>query len=218
MKKLFIALLLAVPIASCAQDEEKLVKQLDQQLSAGSKSVTQVLTDPSYMKLHSLTNFRHVVRKHAKQEKISLVTKTEPGIPTTIKCQLAGNLPVANLLIYVYQTDHKGWYVDTGAHVSAAAGDRGHARLFGYLRSDKDGKFEFNTIQPQGYPNTELPQHIHLEVFDGTGRSLTITELLFDDDSRLVGSTRASMLRSGYVVAKNEGPSHKLVYSYKVQL
>jgi protocatechuate 3,4-dioxygenase beta subunit len=170
------------------------------------------------MKLHSLTSFRAIIKKNAKQEKIALTNKNEPGSVATIKGKLTARYPVENLLVYVYQTDNKGWYADTGAHVFLREGDRGHARLFGYLRSDKNGKFEFNTIHPQGYPKSDLPQHIHLEVFDSNGRSLIITELLFDDDARLVGETRSSSLRNGYLVAKNEGKGGVQVYSYTISL
>ncbi len=217
MKKLFIALLI-LPFGVSAQDEQKLLEQIDKQLSAGSKSVSEILTDPAYMKLHSLTNFRGVIRKNAKQEKISLSNKNEPGSAATIKGKLTANYPVENLLVYVYQTDNRGWYADTGAHVLIREGDRGHARLFGYLRSDKNGQFEFTTIHPKGYPRSDLPQHIHLEVFNKNGESLINTELLFDDDTRLVGETRSSALRNGFVVAKNEGKSGMQVYSYNVSL
>jgi len=218
MKKLYVTVLIIFPLAVSAQDEQKLMEQIDKQLSGGSKSVSEILTDPAYMKLHSLSNFRAVIKKNAKQEKISLTNKNEPGSAATIKGKLAANFPVDNLLIYVYQTDHKGWYADTGAHVLVREGDRGHARLFGYLRSDKNGQFEFTTIHPQGYPRSDLPQHIHLEVFNKNGQSLIITELLFDDDARLVGETRASALRNGFVVAKNEGKSGAQLYSYNVSL
>ena len=218
MKKFFVISIMIFPLAVSAQDEQKLLEQIDKQLGAGSKSVSEILTDPAYMKLHSLSNFRAIVRKNAKQEKIMLTNKNEPGSAATIEGKLTANFPVENLLVYVYQTDHRGWYADTGAHVLVREGDRGHARLFGYLRSDKNGQFEFTTIHPQGYPRSDLPQHIHLEVFDKNGGSLIITELLFDDDARLTGETRASALRNGFVVAKNEGKSGMQFYSYNVSL
>jgi protocatechuate 3,4-dioxygenase beta subunit len=54
-------------------------------------------------------------------------------------------------------------------------GDRRHARLFGYLRTDENGKFEFSTVKPKGYPNSTLPAHIHIEI------SLSESKILFQN-------------------------------------
>src|SRR3954468_4378906 len=133
MKKLFFTALLVLPFGSRAQDERKKIGEIDQQLASNAKSVSDVLMDPTYMKLHSLTSFRDVIRKNAKQEKIKLVTAHEPGTPVTVKVKLQGSSSPSDLLVYVYHTDNKGWYADTAAHVLVREGDRGHARLFGYL-------------------------------------------------------------------------------------
>ena len=217
MKNIFVVLLFIIPISCLGQDVKKNIELLDKQLSSGTKTVTAILTDPTLMQLHSITEFREVIKKNAKQEKINLVTKTEAGVPVTIKGKFTGR-SVANLLIYVYHTDSRGWYSDTAAHVLLREGDRGHARLFGYLRSDANGQFEFTTIHPQGYPKSDLPQHIHLEAFDNDGRNLIVTELLFDDDTRLQGETRRSALQNGFLVARNEGKDRMQQYSYVIAL
>jgi protocatechuate 3,4-dioxygenase beta subunit len=214
---LFIVLV-GFPILIKAQVDNKTLEQIEKQLASKAKSVSEVLIDPAYMKLHSLTSFRNIIKKNARQEKIALVNKNEPGTPATIKCKLTGNASVADLLVYVYQTDNRGWYSDTGAHVLMTEGDRGHARLFGYVRTDKNGQIEFTTIHPQGYPRSDLPQHIHLEVFGQDGKHLIGTELLFDDDARLQGETRRRAQQGGYVVAKNESKSGMQVYSYNIAL
>jgi len=218
MKILFSICVAVLPFISNAQEENRSIEKIEAQLASNSKSVSDVLMDPAYMKLHSLSPFREVIKKNAKQEKITLVNRNEPGIPVTIKVKLSAGRSVSNILIYVYQTDNRGWYADTGAHVLMREGDRGHARLFGYLRSDKNGQFEFLTIHPQGYPRSTLPQHIHLEVFDQDGNSLRLTELLFDDDDRLKGETRQSAEREGFIIAKNEGKLGMQVYSYNISL
>ena len=218
MKNVVFVLLFVLPIQCIAQDLNKKVEEVDKQLASGTKSISAILMDPALMQLHSFTGFREVIRKNAKQEKISLADKSEPGTPVTIKVKLKGKETVSNLLIYVYHTDNRGWYSDTGAHVLMREGDRGHARLFGYLKSDANGAFEFTTIHPQGYPQSDLPQHIHLEVYNNVGRNLIVTELLFDDDARLKGETRKSALENGFQVAKNEGGNGAQVYSYRVTL
>lgn len=206
-------------IALQAQDPSATIRQVDSQLSQGSVSVNEVLANPSYMKLHPLTAFRAVIKKHASATLLDIVNDAEPGVPTVVKGRLTrGGAPLANTLVYLYQTDHRGWYADTGAHVLLREGDRGHARLFGYLRTGRQGEFELHTIRPASYPNSTLPQHIHLEAFDGNGTSLIITELLFDDDPKLTGATRNEFLRHGFVVAKNTGSKSKQVFSYVVQV
>ncbi len=218
MRFRLVFLLPCIPFFACAQEEKKLLDDIGRQLSNGSKSVTEVLTDRGYMSLHSSTAFREIIRKNAKQEKITLVDKQEPGHRATIKGRLMGGKTVSDLLVYVYHTDNRGWYADTGAHVLIREGDRGHARLFGYLMTDNNGQFEFVTIHPQGYPRSDLPQHIHLEVYDKNGTNLLVTELLFDDDTRLQGETRRRALQEGFVVAKNVGSQEMQVYSYSVSI
>ena len=213
-----IYLSLFVPQLSFAQNENASLERIDQMLSSKAKSVTEILQDPAYMKLHSLTPFREIIKKNAKQENITLVNKNELGTPVTIQVKFNSNRPVNNLLVYVYHTDNRGWYSDTAAHILVREGDRGHARLFGYLITDKEGNIAFNTIHPQGYPKSDLPQHIHLEVFDKDGANLLVTELLFDDDARLKGEMRERSLREGFVIAKNEGKANMQVYVYSINL
>lgn len=203
---------------SFCQNPSDGLRSVEQGLSSG-KSVSDVLTDPSFMHLHSQTAFRELIKRHAKPGKIILVTATEPGQRITVKGKIKGsdNRALANVLIYVYHTDNKGWYSDTAGHVTGMGGDRAHARLFGYLQTNNDGSFEFATIHPQGYPNSNLPQHIHFEVFTSNGENLMVTELLFDEDPRLKGSIRQQMLDEGAIIAANSGNSEKPLYSYQVK-
>ncbi len=201
-----------------AQDPSAAIKQIDDQLSKGSVTIDAVLSNAAYMNLHKLTEFRSVIKKHAKGMSVTMVTDKEQGAQTTVKGKLlsADKTPLANTLVYVYQTDHRGWYADDKPHVEQNEGDRGHARLFGYLRTNAQGEFELKTIRPASYPNSTLPQHIHFEAFSNNGRSLIITELLFDDDPMLVGDLRERFLREGFVVSKNSGTKEKQLFSYTV--
>ena len=78
-----------------------------------------------------------------------------------------------------------------------------HARLFGYVRTDKDGRFDLHTIKPSGYPHSDLPAHIHVYV-TAAGYSNFVNEFLFDDDERLVGPTRENSARNQFIIAKPE--------------
>ena len=99
---------------------------------------------------------------------------------------------IAGVVVYFYQTDAKGWYAADKPHVGGNSGDQRHARIFGYAKTDAFGKFEIHTIKPSGYPESDLPAHIHVEIDELAGYQPIITEFLFDDDERLVGTIRTN--------------------------
>jgi protocatechuate 3,4-dioxygenase beta subunit len=218
MKFLLLSASLFLCIKSCiGQDTLKLIQGVNEKIVKGQTSISDVLSDPSLMSLHSLTSFREVIRQNAKAEKIKIITVDEPGTKITVKGTISdsrGNA-IADKLVYVYQTSNKGWYSDTAAHILLQEGDRRHGRLFGYMKTDAEGKFEFVTIKPVGYPRSSLPAHIHLELTISKGDGLG-TELLFDDDVRLAGGARANAVSAGYIISKNTGTESEPIYFYKI--
>lgn len=218
MKNLLSITFVLLTMMSCVQGQSTIMQQLDANLSTEKSSVTDVLTNPSYLRIHSDKSFRELVMKHAKQEKILLVTAEEPGTRIGVKGKIIDkdHKPLSNTLVYVYHTDNKGWYSDTAGHVTGMEGDRKHARLFGYFKTMNDGSFEFSTIHPQGYPHSDLPQHIHFEVFSNDGDALLITELLFDDDKRLTPSIREHMVGEGAIIATNKAVGSEQLYNYEI--
>lgn len=190
-----------------AQDLAADIRKIDEALAKNTTSISAVLSNPAYLKLHTSSAFREVIKKHAKAGRLTMVTKDEQGVRTTITGRLvSGNKPLANTLVYVYHTDHRGSY-----------GDEGNQRpqLFGYLKTNEKGEFDFETIRPASYPNSNIQQHIHLEAYDANGRSLTVTELLFDDDPVL---NHASAKRAGFFIAKNTGSKEKQRFDYVVSV
>ena len=107
MKNLLIACLSIFPLLASSQGVSKSLAQIENQLKSKSKTISEILMDPDLMSMHSLTEFRDMIKRNARQEKITLVDKNEPGIPATISVKLKGNGSVADLLIYVYHTDNK---------------------------------------------------------------------------------------------------------------
>jgi protocatechuate 3,4-dioxygenase beta subunit len=109
--------------------------------------------------------------------------------------------PLGAARVYVYQTSAKGWYSDKAPHVSGMEGDTRHARLFGYMLADPEGKFEFRTVHPTGYPRSDLPAHIHIMVTPAGGSSPgLVSEIRFDDDPRMTEPMKESSRREGYLV------------------
>jgi protocatechuate 3,4-dioxygenase beta subunit len=206
---------------ACSQDHENLVKEAEDKLTTGKATISQILTDKKYDPVHPETSFRDIIEKHAKAETISIATDTIPGkkikVIGVIKNE-EGKL-VANALVYLYHTDSRGWYAANSPHVNMNEGDMRHARLFGYVRTDKDGKFELHTIKPAGYPQSDLPAHIHVHVTAEGYRSF-VNEFLFDDDERLVGNIRENSVRNQFIIAKPEKTEKPFEqqFSYTIQL
>lgn len=213
-------LLLCILCNSCfsaAQDVNPQLEQIGAALSSSQKTTSQVLSDKKYMKLHPLTAFREMIKKYAATGRAVMVTDDEPGKRITVKGRVLSKkgAPVAGAVVYVYQTSARGWYTDTTAHVGGSDGDMQHARLFAYFKTDSKGQFEFETIQPQGYPDSDLPAHIHIHMWqDGKYMAGMPAELLFDDDERLTAERRKSAMESGFLVEKNSGTAARPVYEY----
>jgi hypothetical protein len=166
----------------------------------GDSSVA--LRDRTYDGLHPLPSFRALVREHARAARLTIVADDEAGTPIVARGIVvdAHGKPRANVLVYVYQTDARGWYAADAPHVSGNSGDARHARIFGYVRTDANGAFEVSTVHPIGYPRTDLPAHIHVEITQDD-EALAVTEMLFPDDDRLTPDARARGERDGFVVA-----------------
>jgi len=222
MKRLFFAFLACFGPWACTAnpvDTAQLIARIDSQLTRREKWISAVLTDTALMALHPLAGFREVIRKHAKPEQLRLAAPSEAGAPMHVECNVLDRNgdPAAGALVYLYQTDDRGWYSDTAAHISGPEGDRRHARLFGYLRTDANGFFSIETIRPASYPGSDLPQHIHCEIFTADGQVL-ITELLFRDDPMMTPETSFWALQNGFFIAPNNGPAKRPWFSYKITL
>jgi len=110
----------------------------------------------------------------------------EPGQPLAISGVVvsADGSPVSGASLYVYQTDHEGYY-----GVKPASDNR-NPRLKLFLRSDARGGWSFSTIKPGSYPNSRVPPHIHFEV-SAPGRAPKIFEIVFEGDSFVTPAMRS---------------------------
>lgn len=183
-----------------------LLIEIETKLKTGSAKVSTILTDNKYLALHPETSFRELIKKYCTSDPVKIATDSEPGKEIKVLASLKDEegKSVAGAVVYFYQTDAKGWYAADQPHVGGNSGDQRHARLFGYAKTDAAGKFEIHTVKPSGYPKSDLPAHIHVEVHDLAGFQTVITEFLFDDDERLVGNIRTSAQRNHFMIAKPE--------------
>lgn len=186
-----------------AQEIAAAINQVIEALKSARATPSAILSDSKYMPLHAWPRFRQAIRDHATREVLTIVTSEESGTRLTLKGSVVdqGDNPLAGARVYVYQTSAKGWYSDQAAHVSGNSGDQRHARLFGYVIADPQGKFEVKTIRPAGYPQSTLPAHIHVEIKSGMedNRAL-ITEVQFSDDPRLTPEARQRSERERFLI------------------
>jgi protocatechuate 3,4-dioxygenase beta subunit len=111
----------------------------------------------------------------------------EPGQPLHVSGVVVGSdgAPVSGASLYVYQTDHEGYY-----GVKPASDNR-NPRLKLFLRSDVKGSWSFDTINPGSYPNSRVPPHNHFEV-SAPGHAPKVFEIVFERDPFLTAEMRTS--------------------------
>lgn len=224
MKQISLSILLCATLASSLfgqQNKDALIKEAEERLKNNQSTISQILTDKKYDAVHSETSFREIIEKYCKAETISIATDTIPGKKIKVIGTVKDNngKPVDGALVYLYHTDSRGWYAADAPHVSMNEGDMHHARLFGYVKTDKNGMFELHTIKPSGYPKSDLPAHIHVHI-DAPRYHSIVTEFLFDDDERLMGKIRENSIRNDFMISKPEKTSAPFVqqFSYIMQL
>lgn len=184
-------------------ESRALIQRAADSLRTGAADVEAVLGDPAYLPVHPHTAFRRLIRRHARAASVSLAPDAEPGPRIRVEGTLRDGKgsPLAGVEVYAYQTDARGWYAAEAPHFSGHGGDEAHARLFAYLRTDAAGSYTLRSIRPSGYPRSDLPAHIHIEVFLGD-RAVLVSEVLFADDPRLTPAARARGAQSGFQVAE----------------
>ncbi len=109
-----------------------------------------------------------------------IVQPSEPGDPLTVSgCVYApdGISTVPDVTVYAYNTDAAGYYGEHRAEYPP--------RIYGWMRTGADGRFELRTIHPGCYPDKQIPAHIHFS-FWGGGYPLQWTEELRFEGERYV--------------------------------
>jgi len=219
MKNLFLVFILLHTISNAKaqiDDSAAVIRKLDMEVRSGKKSIQDILAADYLMPLHPQKPFRDLVKEFGRSSEMTLNSPTEQGkkIKVVAIVRNQSNRPVRDAQVYCYQTDSRGWYGSQAPHFPGMEGDRRQARIFGYLRTDDKGKFILHTIQPHGYPGSNLPAHIHVEITAENYHTI-ITEFLFDDDKRLTPDIRERSQREGFLVSKASSGN---IYQYAVIL
>jgi protocatechuate 3,4-dioxygenase beta subunit len=100
-----------------------------------------------------------------------------------------GKTAAPNTLIYLYHTDVYGIYGRNGEHR--------HGRYRGWMLTDSNGRYEFESILPASYPNSTIAKHIHMTVTTENKREDWVDSILFDGDRFLTARDR-TITRGGF--------------------
>lgn len=151
----------------------------------GGVETSIVLTEKAFGSFHVVPRFRELIREHTRKSEIHLTVADEPGERLRVEGVVRDpdKKPVAGALVYIFHTDASGYYTQNGM-------DESNPRIFGYVRTDDQGRFSFTTIRPGHYPDQDEPveQHIHFKV-TADGFTDCPARLGFADDAFWNGKT-----------------------------
>jgi protocatechuate 3,4-dioxygenase beta subunit len=114
-----------------------------------------------------------------------IAPRNEPGQTMIVSGRVfdAQGKPRAGIIVYAYQTNDQGIYPTSERNLGLAS--HRHGLLRSWARSNTQGYYAFDTIRPAGYPNTDLPAHIHMHVIEPGCATYYIDDIMFKDDPRL---------------------------------
>ena len=100
-----------------------------------------------------------------------------------------GKTPAPGVIIYAHHTNAKGIYPKRG---DERGWGRRHGYLRGWVKTNADGQYRFETIRPGSYPNRRDPAHIHLIVKEPDRQEYWIDDVVFEGDPYVDEQYRAS--------------------------
>jgi protocatechuate 3,4-dioxygenase beta subunit len=126
---------------------------------------------------------------------VVIAGKDEPGDRLVVTGRtLSGTTPVAGVSLYVFHADNEGLYAK---NVNSSWAEL-HPRLHGALRTDAEGRYQYETTRPGSYDNGAA--HVHY-VVKAQGYKPRLIALEFYDDPVHVARRTA-----GQPEAVNAGP------------
>lgn len=185
--------------ASGANSAESRIAVVAESLRNEKATAGAVLTAKVNADLRGRRAFRNLIREHAPTGELTIVSEGEAGEPLVVegKVTAANGAPIPGALLYAYQTDATGVYSIVGGN--ATLGDALNPRLYGYVRTDDEGRYRFRTIRPGPYPQSGPAAHIHFEI-EADGFQRRVTEIMFGDCPRMSPETRAAANQAGYPI------------------
>jgi protocatechuate 3,4-dioxygenase beta subunit len=103
--------------------------------------------------------------------------------------------PVANVIVYYWQTDNTGYYTPKDYLDDSV---KRHGYIRGWVKSDSQGNYAIYTIKPKAYPNRDIPAHIHLSIKEEKRKNeYYVDGLVFDYDPLLTTAKRKKLENRG---------------------
>lgn len=96
-----------------------------------------------------------------------------------------GKTPAKDVVLYVYHTDANGKYPKRDA---SQGWEQQHGYLRTWLKTNSSGKYEFYTTRPASYPNSTVPQHIHITVKEPDVNAYYVEDFYFSDDPNITSN------------------------------
>lgn len=93
-----------------------------------------------------------------------------------------GMTPASDVVLYVYHTNQDGVYPTKGNEQGWA---KRHGYIRGWVKTDKNGYYQFKTLRPAAYPGRNAPEHIHVTVKEPDKNEYYLDDYLFADDPLL---------------------------------
>lgn len=121
-----------------------------------------------------------------------ITSKDEPGRPLIVSGRIYGpdgKTPLEGITLHVYHTDNRGLYPGNGQDPPP--------RLRGWMKTDREGRYEFRTIKPASYPNSTNREHIHSKAYGPGYPERWIDSFIFDDDPLITPDIRSQFAGRG---------------------
>ena len=107
-----------------------------------------------------------------------------------------GKTPASDVILYIYHVDRTGRYTPSA---NPKGWEERHGQFRSWLKTGKDGSYTFYTFRPVSYPNSQIPEHIHLYVKEPNTIPYYIDSIEFESDPLLTTEKKQA--------AKNRGGS-----------
>ena len=106
-----------------------------------------------------------------------------------------GKTPAKDIIVYIHHTNSEGIYPKKGNEIGNG---KYHGYLRGWMKTNSNGKYEFETIKPLPYhSHGGEPAHIHYNIQGVDYPEYWITASWFADDPRVTDEYIKSVKRSG---------------------
>ena len=100
-----------------------------------------------------------------------------------------GRNSLEGITVYAYNTDREGYYGSQRKEYPP--------RLYGWMRTDADGRFELDTVFPGHYPGMHVPAHVHFTLWGRNYPPQWAEELRFDGDPYITNQMLAKAADQG---------------------